>query len=216
MSSAVRHPAQFSSEVLDIVAELLVPGEHIHDPFAGPGVRLAALCDQLGVTFSGADIEVWPGHDPRVAVGDALDPASYPVGPFTVVTSPTYQNKRLSDYPNGPTPNTKIKGRRDYSLSLGAPLHPDNLARTTGRAARAADYWRLHTEAAKHWPDRVFLNVDEPISGQWQWLLVGDGYRIERIIPAYTRRYGGLHNAEKRAEHEVVIVARRDHLEGTS
>lgn len=216
IAATVRHPAQFSPEVLDVVAPLLCPGERVHDPFAGPGVRLAALCDQLGITFSGADIEEWPGHDPRVVAGDALDAASYPAGEFTVVTSPTYANKRLADYPNGPTPKTNVKGRRDYSLSLGAPLHPDNLARTTGRAARAADYWRLHAEAAKHWPTYVLLNVDEPISERWQSLLHADGYRIEQVIPAYTRRYGGLDNAEKRAEHEVVIVAHRDHLEGTS
>ena len=62
------HPCQFSPEVLDVLAGLISPGEHVYDPFAGPGVRLGALCDELGATFSGGDIEEWedPPHDPRV------------------------------------------------------------------------------------------------------------------------------------------------------
>ena len=35
------------------------------------------------------------------------------------------------------------------------------------------------------------------------------GKRIEDVIPVVTQRYGGLGNADKRADHEVVIVARR-------
>jgi hypothetical protein len=38
-------------------------------------------------------------------------------------------------------------------------------------------------------------------------LLVADGYTIEDVIPVVTQRYGGLDNAEKRADHEVVIIA---------
>lgn len=207
---ASRHGAQFSPEVLDVIAPLLVRGEQVHDPFAGPGVRLAALCDRLGCTYSGTDIEDWPGHDRRVMVGSALDPITYPADEFRVVTSPTYVNKRLADYPDGPTPNTKIKGRRDYSLWLGRPLHPDNLARTTGRPARAEDYWRLHALAVKCWPTAVIVNVDEPIGERWQAVLIAEGYRVDQVIPAFTRRYGGLDNAEKRADHEVVIVAERE------
>ena len=68
----------------------------------------------------------------------------------------------------------------------------------------------------KHWGYRVILNVDLPISEGWQDLLIGRGYTIQTVIPAYTRRYGGLDNAEKRAEHEVVIEARRYLAEATS
>jgi hypothetical protein len=163
----------------------------------------------VGAVFSGGDIEVWKPHDARVVQANALDPLTYPPRPFTTVTSPVYQNKRCADYVNGPTPNTKVKGRRDYGIALGRALHPDNLARTTGRPARAEDYWRLHADAVKHWDERVILNVDLPIFERWQDLLIDAGYRIEQVIPAYTRRYGGLDNADKRAEYEVVIVATR-------
>jgi hypothetical protein len=204
------HPAQYSPEVLDVLAELIRPGERVHDPMSGPGLRLGSLCDRLGAIFSGADIEDWPGHDARVRVADARDPSSYPAEPFTVATSPTYQNKRLADYPNGPTPHTKVKGRRDYAISLGRALRPDNLARTTGRPRLAHLYWKGHAEAVKHWGDRVLLNVDQPIADGWCGLLDDAGYLIEAAIPAYTRRYGGLDNADKRAAYEVVVVAVRE------
>jgi hypothetical protein len=204
-----RHPSQFSPEVLDVLAGLIRLGEHVHDPYAGPGIRLGQLCDRLGAVFTGGDIEVWSDHDPRVIQADAADPSGYPSRDFTTVTSPVYLNKRLADYPNGPTPFTKIKGRRDYAIALGRALHPDNLARATGRPARAATYWRGHGDAVKQWGDRAIVNVDSPIGQGWQDLLRVDGYTIEDVIPVVTQRYGGLDNADKRADHEVVIVACR-------
>lgn len=204
-----KHPCPYSPEILVALDQLIQPGEHIHDPFAGTGVRLAALCDRIGATYSGCDIEVWPDHDPRVTQGDSTLASSYPGEPFTVCTSPVYLNKRLADYANGPGPNTKVKGRRDYGIALGRALHENNLARHTGRASRAAAYWRLHTEAAKHWGDRVILNVDLPISDGWMQVLAGLGYTLADPIRCDTQRYGGLANARLRAAYEVVIVATR-------
>jgi hypothetical protein len=200
------HPARYSPEVLEIVKDLITPGEIIHDPFAGTGVRLGQLCDRIGATYTGT----WPDGDPRVIVADARDATGYPVGSFTVVTSPVYANKRLADYPEGPKPTTKTRGRRDYGIALGRALHPDNLARFTGhqdRPGRAHRYWSGHAEAVKLWSDRAIVNVDEPLRGGWCGLLDEAGFCIEEVIPAYTQRYGGLDNAEKRAEYEVVIVA---------
>ncbi len=180
------HPAQICRpEVLEVLEKLILADEHVHDPFAGPGLRLAKLCDAVGATFTGADIEAWPGADARVRVADARDAASYPPAPFTVVTSPVYLNKRLADYPNGVTPRTKTKGRRDYAISLGRALHPDNLARVTGRPSRADGYWQRHREAVRNWGPRVILNVDEPIEAGWIGLLAERGYRIEETIPAH-------------------------------
>ncbi len=205
------HPCQFSPEVLDAVRGLIQPGEHVHDPFAGTGLRLAALCDELGVTYSGSDIEEWSGADRRVWVGDAMRRDSYPYWQtFTVVTSPVYLNKRLADYANGPAPTTKTKGRRDYGISLGRALHPLNLARHTGRPGRAAAYWDTHSQAVSHWGGRALVNVDSPISDGWQRILTERGFTVSDVIPVCTQRYGGLHNAEKRAEFEVLIVAERE------
>lgn len=210
MTTVPVHPAQYSPEVIDALRSMISPGEHIHDPFAGTGLRLGALCDDIGAVYSGGDIEDWPGHDPRVALADATLVTSYPVGTFTVVTSPVYLNKRLADYANGPLPTTKLRGRRDYGISLGRALDPNNLARHTGRSSRADDYWRLHARAVKHWGDRAIVNVDEPISQGWQDILIADGFTVVSVEPVFTQRYGGLDNAEKRAEFEVVIVAERD------
>ena len=76
LTSVNRHTCQFSPELLEVLALLIRPGEHVHDPFAGPRVRLGRVCEQLGATFSGSDIEAWPGCDARVAVADARDPLS--------------------------------------------------------------------------------------------------------------------------------------------
>jgi hypothetical protein len=210
--TATSHPCQYSPEVLEVLAGLIQPGERIHDPFAGPGLRLGQLCNRRGAVFSGGDLDgPWAdGVDPRVVIGaDARDPSTYPAEDFTITCSPVYVNKRCCDYPNGPTPTTKTKGRRDYGIALGRPLHRNNLARTTGRPGEVAAYWQGHADAVKHWGERVIVNVDQPIADRWCRTLEHHGYTIQQVIPAYTRRYGGLDNAEKRAECEVVIVAHK-------
>jgi hypothetical protein len=88
-------------------------------------------------------------------------------------------------------------------------LHPDNLARLTGRPSREDEYYREHAQAVKLWSHRVLLNVDSPIARRWTDLLGDHGYTITAIIKIKTPRYGGLANAEKRADHEVLIVAVR-------
>lgn len=208
------HPCQFSPEVIEALRPLLRTDEHVHDPFAGTGLRLAALCDEVGATFTGTDIEDWPGHHPFVGLGDSTDGESYPPEPFTVVTSPVYLNKRLADYANGPLPTTKVKGRRDYGISLGRALHANNLARHTGKPGRAGKYWNLHAECVQWWGDRALVNVDSPIADGWVSLLAAKGYRIEDVIEVRTQRYGGLDNAEKRADYEVLIVAGGDASDG--
>lgn len=205
----MNHPCQYSAEVLEVLFPLIERGEWIHDPFAGTGHRLASLCCGAGAIYTGCDIEDWPDHHKAVRVGDSTQADTYPIVSFTVVTSPVYQNKRCADYANGPTPTTKVKGRRDYGIALGRALHPNNLARHTGRPSKRLEYYALHGLAVKHWGRRAIVNVDLPIADPWTDLLVAEGFVIQEVIPAYTQRYGGLDNAEKRAEYEVVIVAER-------
>jgi hypothetical protein len=206
------HPAEFSPEILDVVEPWLSPGEHVHDPFGGRGLRLGALCDRIGATFTATDIETYRDRDQRVARGDSKDSSTYPLKPFTTVTSPVYLNGISSDYKDGPTPTTKTKGRRSYGISLGGALHPRNLARTVVRSRPdkgASDYYLGHADVVKHWSDRAVVNIDEPMGDDWCWLLEEHGYRIAQVIPVFTQRYGGLDNAEVRADHEVVIIAAR-------
>jgi hypothetical protein len=192
-----------------VLSALIHPGEVIFDPFAGHGLRLGSLCDRLGAVFYGCDIEDWSPRDMRVRLGNARDAQVYPEAPFTICTSPVYQNKRCADYANGPTPTTKAKGRRDYGIALGRPLHQDNFARHTGHPSRANAYYTAHGQVIKHWDRRVILNVDAPIGAEWEDLLEEHGYAVRVWIEVTTRRYGGLDNAEKRAPHEVVMEAWR-------
>jgi len=201
------NPCQYSPEVLEVLADLIRPGEVVFDPFAGHGLRLGKLCDRLGAPFYGCDIEDWQPRHPHVAQADARHRDSYPEPPFTVVTSPVYQNKRCADYANGPTPQTKTKGRRDYGIALGRPLHENNLARHTGHPSRRKAYYSAHAEAVTWWEERVLLNVDAPIARDWERLLEQHGYRVKTVIWVSTRRYGGLANAELRADHEVILEA---------
>lgn len=203
------HPAEFSPEVLAALRPLLMGRPFVFDPFAGRGRRLGALCDELGIRFAGCDIEPWRDSDPRVRCADASDPESYPYGPFTVVTSPPYFGNRISsDYVNGPTPTTKTAGRRSYGISLGRALHPKNIARFC-RPGQRRDHDFAASMIVCHWDDAAIVNVDSPIADQWADVLVGAGYEVQQRIPVVTRRYRGPANSDRRADHEVVLVASR-------
>lgn len=210
-----RHPCTFSREVLDVARSIIPRGARVHDCCAGPMNKLGRLANEMGWDLTGIELEhPWPPDpktgelpDHRVKQGDMRDPTTYPEDPDSwLFTSVTYGNRNGSDYNRGPTPRTKLKGRRSYTLALGHLLHPDNTARYRADDPR---YWKPHTAAAKLWPNKVLLNCDLPISERWQELLEGQGYTILEVIPVFTPRHGGLSNAELRPEHEVVIVATR-------
>lgn len=205
------HPARYTPLILDVVRVYLerfrLP---VHDPFAGTGARLGALCDELGLTFTGTDLEPWAGADPRVAPGDSRYPLTYPAGPFVVVTSPVYFANRISsDYVNGPTPTTKRAGRHAYGISRGEALHADNLARVC-RPAQAEQYVAGHVAAARHWGDVAIVNVDGPLRAMWTEILIRAGFELIDVVEVATPRLGGgLAGADKRAAFEVVMYALR-------
>jgi hypothetical protein len=200
------HPAEFSPEVLDVFERVLAGVSHVHDPWAGRGVRLGSLCDRLGVAFTGTDIERYKDMDPRVGLGDSSKWWSYPSGNFTVVTSPVYLNRISTDYVNGPLPTTKVEGRRAYGISLGRALDRENLART---CRSEGDYYWAHGNAVQWWRYQAIVNVDLPMLIGWRKLLTESGFRISDEICVETRRYRGPANSDKRAPCEVVIVAKR-------
>lgn len=210
------HPAQFSPEVLDALApHLRRYGLAVHDPFAGAGVRLGALCDRLSLPFSGTDIEAWPDADPRVTLGDSTDPATYPTGDgWLVATSPTYAN-RMADYANGPLSTTNPKGRRAYGMALGRALHANNSGRFGPR--RLDEYVGLHERIVQLWPRVALVNVSDCIAGgervcvvgAWLDLLHRQGYEWQACERVSTRRYRMGANAEARIDGERLIVAER-------
>jgi len=204
------HPSEFSPEVLDVLSNLLGPADKVFDPFAGRGIRLAGLCEYVGATFvGGVDIEQWTDAHASVRVGNATDPVSYPAEATTVVTSPVYFGNRIStDYLDGPTETTKLNGRRAYGISLGRALHSDNHARLCRPGQRDA-HFAFAARCVVHWPKRVLLNVDLPIAEAWTGVLYDTHYAIVGVHEAHTRRYRGPANSNLRADHEVVIEARR-------
>ena len=203
-----KHPAEFSPEVIEAIRTILINYGvlDVHDPFAGRGVRLGALCDQLGIHFTGTDIERYADPDPRVSLGDSTKWYSYPAGEFVVVTSPVYENRISTDYVNGPTPKTKREGRRAYGISLGRALDRSNLA----RLARHRDaFYDAHARAVKHWKGMAIVNVDLPMANPWLYILHSAGYGHVQVFKVETRRYRGPANSDKRPECEVVLLAKR-------
>lgn len=214
------HPAQFTDSIIQelgvlIPAHLPSPSHAVYDPFAGVGVRLGALCDRLGVEFSGGDLEEWPGADPRVAArADATAAWTYPRRPFVVVTSPTYNNGVNDHF----RPRDASR-RLTYRSRLGRELHPNNTGRYSGRSSKAGEvaYWRLTREAVKHWPDTVLVNVKDsiragevyPLVEMWSDCLGSEfGYEVSHHpvgCPGW--RFGS--NSGERVEAEVILVGQR-------
>lgn len=96
------HPARYSAVLLDALRPILAAAPHVHDPFAGTGERLGALCDELGVSFTGTEIEPEFAEDRRVMVGDSRDAGTYPRLPHWIVTSPVYPNGMADNFrPSG-------------------------------------------------------------------------------------------------------------------
>lgn len=212
-----KHPAPFTDSLIQALADLIpsvVPRSFgIHDPFGGEGRRLATLCDHLGYTFTGTDLEPWKDGDRRVALGDSTDPSTYPSVPFAVVTSPTYNNGVNDHF------KPKDASRRlTYRVAAGRALHPNNTGRHSGRGSKRgeAEYWRITREVVKHWPDLALVNVKDstrsgevyPLVQLWTDLLVEYGYSVERLDVACPGwRFGTNHDV--RTDTEAILIARR-------
>jgi hypothetical protein len=216
--TAGKHPAIFTESIIERLAILIpknVPFERIiHDPFAGEGVRLGALCDALGYTFTGTDLERWQGSDTRVALGDSTLSGTYPTVPYAIVTSPTYNNG-VNDHFD-PKDDSK---RLTYRVRAGHELHPNNTGRWSGRGSKKgeAEYWRLTRNVVTHWPNIAIVNVKDSVRSTWEggiyplvrlWteLLEELGYEVtpeEVACPGW--RYGA--NSQERLDTEFILVA---------
>lgn len=217
-STTGKHPATFTDSIIESLAELIpIYAPHkvlIHDPFAGEGTKLAALCARLGYFFTGTDLEPWPNRDRRVSVGDSADPSTYPAGNYhAIVTSPTYNNGVNDHFKPSDTSR-----RLTYRAAAGHELHPGNTGRWSGRGSKRgeSEYWRITRDVVKNWPDIAFVNVKDSIrvgeiyrlSGLWSDLLVAYGYDVEWVdVPCPGWRFGS--NSDARVDSEVILVAIR-------
>lgn len=213
------NPAPFSDNIIDALRDLIpehVPaGFTVFDPFAGHGTKLGALCDELGYTFAGRDLEKWTPRDKRVKTGDATRVKTYPAhGLWVVVTSPSYNNGVNDHFKPSDTSR-----RLTYRSRLGHELHPHNTGRYSGRASARGEeeYWRLHDECVQHWPDIVIVNVKDsyragklyPLGAKWIGLLKRYGYAVHaEKVDVRGWRYGTNHEA--RREFEWILVGKRE------
>lgn len=144
-----RHPARFSTEVIDVVRSLLLarwptPGIRpiLHDPFAGTGERLYEMCygrnGGLWWPYCGTEIERCFISAPGIAVGDSRDAATYPPTRFAeisertgwiVFTSPVYANGVADNF--RPRDSSERKTYRAAKIALTgnqeAELHLGNM-----------------------------------------------------------------------------------------
>jgi Protein of unknown function (DUF3631) len=231
----VDHGATYSKELLRNMRRLLAAwGLPVHDPFGGTGEALGRLCDQLGLAFTGTEIEPEFIVDSRVVEGDALDPDTYPRGDFVIMTSPTYGNGCNDDF-------LARDGSRRFNyrywlahtragsddpqaiIAADRKLHRNNTGRLGLRRGEQsmAKYWELNAQAIRLWPDRVIVNVKDfpwpgrapdfyPLVDEWIEVLARHGYElVEDPIPVEVKsiRFGA--NSERRSETEAILVCER-------
>ena len=215
------HPAKWSKEILARIAPILRDWRlPVHDPFAGTGERLGHLCDQLGLVFTGTDIEPEFARDPRVRGGDSTEAGTYPSGTFCVVTSPAYPNG-MSDHFKAGDGSRRHTYRQALATILGEdrPLHEHNMGRYGARYGQKAlaRHYAIAERCVAHWSERVLVNVSDfvaagerhPVVGPWRRILEGHGYEIIGEIPVATPRQRNAANAELRVDEEAVLVANR-------
>jgi Protein of unknown function (DUF3631) len=224
-SRRVKHGAQYSKQLLkDLARPLAAWGLPVHDPFAGLGVVLGRLCDDLGLPFTGTEIEPCWIVDSRVDAGDSTNADTYPTGEYVICTSPTYGNGCGDDMPYRPkSPYTYNTYRHWKGETLGhdEPLLDNNTGQYTlrhGSERAERRYWGIHRAALAHWPDRVIVNVKDfphrntetyPLTEKWRALLEEHGYEILKQHDPETQgnRYG--ENRERRVETEAILVCER-------
>lgn len=199
--------------------------KHVHDCFAGPAVKLGALCTRLGITFTGTELERGFLVDPRVTHGDATDITTYPAEPYTIVTSPAYGNGVSDGFMprDTSTRNTYTSWIARLEGTLRR-LHPNNQGqwgyRGRGAKSKARDeYWRVAREVVANWAstpcERVLLNVKdwsaggviEPFTDEWTSLLEKFGFAVVRRHVVETKGLPSGRNHKIRVEQDVVIEA---------
>jgi len=217
------HPAKFSPQVLVCIKPLILEiGLPVHDPFAGTGERLGALCDELGVVYTGSEIEPEYIKDDRVVGADSTRITSYPFHDHMIVTSPVYPNG-MTDHFHAQDDSKRHTYRQGLAAILGydRPLKLNNMGRYGNRYRRSLaselTHFGIAEDCVEHWPTHAIVNVKNVVAssytvdviGKWKDLLAKEGFRVSAEIEIATpgQRHGA--NGDLRADHEAVIVAAR-------
>lgn len=221
----MRHPAQFSREILSLVERqhLLPDAGIVLDPMAGVG-NIHKLATATRKTVGIELEEPWAAAHPDTVVGNAL---RLPFGRASfdaVFTSPCYGN-RLADHHRAQDGSTRRSYTHDLQHTTGDPgrrLHADNSG--TLRATRA-DYWAFHARA---WAEvarvlrpggRFVLNVSDHISGgrvvpvveRHTDLVLLSGFTLVKEFQVGTRRMRYGANNRLRVPTESVLIFDREY-----
>ena len=223
----MRHPAQFSREILSLVERqhLLPDSGIVLDPMAGVGnVHKLATATRKTV---GIEIEPeWAAAHPDTIVGNAL---RLPFGRASfdaVFTSPTYGNRCSDTFKVGPDNKWVYRTyAHDLRHTTGDPdrdLHPDNSGQWK---ASKDDYWAFHARA---WAEvarvlrpggRFVLNVSDhishgqvvPVVERHCDLVLLSGFTLVKEFQVGTRRMRYGANNRLRVPTESVLVFDREY-----
>ncbi len=206
----MKHPATFSTAVLEVIDELLGDAVSVLDPFAGVG----GIHDLKGRETYGLEIEPeWASKHFLTHVGSALALEWMDDSFDAIATSPTYGN-RMADSYDGRDGST----RSTYRIALGRPLDGEN----SGGMQWGKAYREFHIKA---WAEavrvlkpggRFVLNCKDHMRGgerqpvtDWHVSVLenlGLGVHDWRRVPAYGYGYGA--NAAARVDAEDVVLLR--------
>lgn len=154
---------------------------------------------------------------------------------WVILTSPVYSNGMCDNH--RPRDTSKRRNYRAHKIEItgnpDAELDPANMGRygyrgtkrpeDGGTSKRRAAYWDLAEKAVANWgrAEMALVNVSdfiytrdgeehiEPLVADWTSLLRGHGWDDITEHPVGTRRMKHGENADKRVDHEVVIVGRK-------
>lgn len=216
------HPCPFSKPILRVIEDYLasIPSTHVHDPCAGNGDRLAALCASSGHSFSGTEIQPNFIKHPSVKQGDSTMQNTYPVPGYILCTSIVYPNGMADDHES-----TDASERHTYRAANGGPLEENNMGkfgyRNTlrgGRSKKRAQYWDLARRMVDNWDGASVLIVNvsdfkytrngvvhtEPVTDDWKNLLRDHGWLCTEFnVPTQRQRHGA--NGQTRVDHESIL-----------
>lgn len=191
-------------------------------PYGGTEIEAEFIVDPR-VIIGDATFEM--NYPPRLTAAGVLEGN----GRWICVTSPVYPNGVADNH--APQDASKRyfyrKTKIDLTGNPSAELHVNNMGRygyrgtkRGGISKRRAEYWRIARESVVHWStaDMVLLNVSdfkhsngqiEPLVTDWRCLLKEHGWTHLIEHPVATARMRNGANADQRAEHEVIVVAKR-------
>jgi tRNA G10 N-methylase Trm11 len=218
-----RHPAKYSDALLVHLLNAAEGYDRILDPFAGTGkIGMLRAMGHTGPIYAN-DLEAeWLApniYGCDVVTFQDAEFLKYPAAYFdAIVTSPTYGN-RMADHHKAKDGSKRVT----YTHCLGHPLHAEN----TGAMQFGARYCAKHERIYAHLNQLVrpggrwVVNVSNfirsgkevDVAGWTEKTLNALGLQTVEVITVKTPRMGFGANADKRVDHEHIIILQKPETE---